>query len=365
MIRNAVLVVILSLSLVSCQTARPDAAETKTFYGNDDRIEAYQAGSDPKMMARIRATAAVISDTDVVATSAGKFQLKSTPEENYLCLDERFRSQPVVPYCTAALVAPDLVVTAGHCVPSAACANIRIVFDFAYQSADADPLVGKEEDLYGCAEVVARYPNGHDVAIMRLDRKVSGREPMPLGESGDLAVGQKLTLLGHPVGWPLKVAPNGELRSFPGGSEIIASVDAYGGNSGSPILDAKSMQLVGILISGATDFGVDGDCLRSHVCSQIGCQGEVIVVNDAFRDLLQSTPHAESAAEVATKEVITTVVNIMMDQNTCASAIEADGAGYTLSVIGRGSIWIKDGMKSADIAGTIYAYGPFQSCLHN
>ena len=49
-----------------------------------------------------------------------------------LCKEEPFFEQEVGAFCSGSLVGPDVIMTAGHCVPSAEeCANIKFVFGFA------------------------------------------------------------------------------------------------------------------------------------------------------------------------------------------------------------------------------------------
>ena len=54
---------------------------------------------------------------------------------------------------------------------------------------------------------------------------------------------------------------------------FTANLDDHGVNSGSPVFDAASMVVEGILVRGDTDFVIDGACMRSNVCSDAGCPG--------------------------------------------------------------------------------------------
>ena len=45
-----------------------------------------------------------------------------------MCPDERFAAQPANADCSATLIAPDIMLTAGHCINS--CGDSRFVFDY-------------------------------------------------------------------------------------------------------------------------------------------------------------------------------------------------------------------------------------------
>jgi hypothetical protein len=101
----------------------------KTIYGPDRRKDFYEI-QDPKEL--------TVANSVVALVPAGKFQEsqssikligKSLGEEEKLCSGEHYFEQPAfVAYCTGFVVGPDLIATAGHCVPSASDMNsTRIV----------------------------------------------------------------------------------------------------------------------------------------------------------------------------------------------------------------------------------------------
>merc|ERR1711879_999538 len=71
----------------------------------------------------------------------------------------------------------------------------------------------------------------------------------------------------------------GGKATFVGPLIIRATVDSYGGNSGSPIFDSNGL-LAGILVGGSTDFTDSHSCEASNFCpGGKGCEqlGEYIV----------------------------------------------------------------------------------------
>jgi hypothetical protein len=262
-------------------------------YGTDDRKERYQFSTT--------------SITRKVALSSGmvayKGLLKQQPDGNYalfeprtlaqtgVCANERFANQPEVGHCSATLIASDLVVTSGHCLMNSwgtlataqqTCANIRVVFDFAYDTAPTNPLgalrVLPKSDVYDCVQVLdAANPNSgelpkHDYAILKLDRPVTGRTPVPVYGGTGLASGARAIQIGHPSGLPQKIAP-AVVREKLDPHRYQAyryESDILGGNSGGGVFTVNGT-LFGVptRYSGKNyvlDTSVWPDCYRVAVC---------------------------------------------------------------------------------------------------
>jgi len=60
--------------------------------------------------------------------------------------------------------------------------------------------------------------------------------------------------IGHPVGLPLKVSGGATVRSTSPKSYYITDIDAFGGNSGGPVFNARTKLIEGILVLGGQDF---------------------------------------------------------------------------------------------------------------
>jgi V8-like Glu-specific endopeptidase len=192
-----------------------------------------------------------------------------------LCASERFVAQPAAAFCSGALIGPDLVVTAGHCLPHPQdCTRTAFVFDFEIKKGRSTFGTVPEKSVYSCRSLVHTQtgPEG-DFAIVRLDRIVTSRKPMGLRSGDAPAPGTTLALLGYPMGIPLKYAAGAVVRDS-GGPFFISSLDAYAGNSGSPIVNPRTYRLEGVLSRGEEDFDVRGVCLVSRRCPEDGCGGE-------------------------------------------------------------------------------------------
>jgi hypothetical protein len=267
---------------------RPAPARNEVVYGIDDRMDPYAYGDQAWALEVVGFSAALVKPSDIDASNPSDIQLEvgTLADEWEVCSDERFADQITAAYCSATLIAPDLVLTAGHCVDASDCANTRVVFD--YYMVDATTLhTITSDDVYSCDEVLAhQLGGGFDHTIMRLDRDVVGRTPAVYDTlAAPVPLATPLTVHGHPTGLPLKLDDGGGVRD-PRSAQLdylIANLDTFGGNSGSGVFREDTHELVGILVRGEQDyeFDIGAGCNRPKVCAEDGCSGED--VSYAFR----------------------------------------------------------------------------------
>jgi len=274
-------------------TQEPSTDGKGDVYGTDDRKERYQF-ADASVEHRLAMSSAMVTLKGLLTERTdGDFDLYEprTLAQTGVCSDERFASQPVVGYCSATLVAPDIVVTSGHCMTGASgglygaqlkCEDIYLVFDFAYDARPSNALaalrVVSHDNVYRCVEALAaEHPDSgvlpkQDYAILRLDRPVSGRAPIPVYDGARLPVGTKAIQIGHPSGLPQKLAP-ASVRAPLDPTRYAAYgyvSDILGGNSGGGVFTTKGT-LFGIptRYSGenyVVDTSEPNECLRTAVC---------------------------------------------------------------------------------------------------
>lgn len=260
---------------LTCQIIdKSSSVEAKAIYGIDNRLDWFEAPGRTKEY-WARATVAIMPRYALIKNS-DHFEVQSlTYEERIgLCPGNPFGGQPTPGVCSGFLVSDDLVATAGHCVVDASdCRSLQFVFDFAKQNKSQSQYRISEDQVYGCKEIVQQSAQGQDFAIIRLDRKVSDRTPVNLRRQGVVGVGEQVMLIGHPMGLPSKIADGGVVQSV--GSQILASVDAFAANSGSPVFNSNTGLVEGILVAGEPDFKYVGGCRVEAVCGA-NCSGEVI-----------------------------------------------------------------------------------------
>lgn len=253
---------------------RPDV-----IYGDDDRLDLWQVTS-PALKAMAASTVGLFQSGSVnIKDGNAELSTESYGSSYGLCQDEPFREQATGAFCSGSLVAPDVIMTAGHCIRSeSACKGTKFVFGFSINAkGGATPNKVPASEVYSCAQLMGREEvgTGADWALVKLDRPVAGHTPLKVNRGGAPAKGTPLIVIGHPAGLPTKVAGGASVREHRSGY-FVANLDTYGGNSGSAVFNAKTGQIEGILVRGENDFVYDSanQCRRSNVCTNEGCRGE-------------------------------------------------------------------------------------------
>ena len=268
----------------------------KALYGDDDRKEII-AITDLEQIKNSRSIAVVVSVNDVFPEDDEYFSLstilfKDSYERRFpgqtLCSQEPFRHQPSPGEGTAFLIAPHLIATAAHVIGKEQLHAFRFVFDFDVDENGESPKKLPVSKIYAPISVKQweLTESGADWAIFELDREVEDREPLKLRGDGRVSDQTELYVVGHPSGLPKKIAGNAQVRNNDHADYFVANLDTYGGNSGSPVFNAETHEVEGILVRGETDFASKGDCYASLVCPISGCRGEectrIHYVTDTF-----------------------------------------------------------------------------------
>jgi len=254
----------------------------KVIYGIDNRIN-FSAISDPSVIKYARATAAMISK-DSLSAHGSRVSVEgvSLATVMLVCPGESFSQELAAANCSGFLVAPDVLVTAGHCITSMSdCRGNNWVFDFTDRNADRYGQVEVPlSSVYSCSQVLDQSLDSNllDYAVIKLDRAVTDRVSLKVRRSGTLLEGTALTVIGYPSGLPLKVSPGARVRDASSTVYFTANLDTYGGNSGSAVLNSVSGDVEGILVRGENDYNWDSarSCNASNHCTDEGCRGEEV-----------------------------------------------------------------------------------------
>lgn len=286
-------------------------ANARVIYGEDNRKEVFEATPFQQKLAQSAAT--MVSEKEMTRDSSrpGLVQFSQRSLREWLeaavngekarkglfshkvqeaakagisfCEGEKFVEQANPGMCSGFLIAPDLIVTAGHCVdlPSF-CSEYRWVFDFKVdQETKKAGIDIKEENIYKCKKVVSNALSmslGLDYAIVQLDRKVKDREPLEIRNDDQVANDTNLLVIGSPSGLPLKVAAGAKVRKNAHPFYFSANLDAFQGNSGSAVFNAETGTVEGILVRGEEDFVPNQlkQCVEAKKCKDEDCRGEDI-----------------------------------------------------------------------------------------
>ena len=258
--------------------ARMAQDQQRVVYGVDDRKDMFQV-TNAKIRKASEAVVALVKGADLDADGNGGWTLATTSyeEEFQLCPSEAFASQPLGCFCSGFLVRPDVIVTAGHCVKSAAdLAKMRFVFGFRMIDSSTPRTSFGADDVYEGAALIGRKltQDRTDWAVVRAH--LGGRRtlPRPLPDGGEDRRGAKGVCNRSPMRTSAEVRPR-RVRSGQHTLGIFRGQSRYvRGNSGSPVFNATDHKVEGILVRGENDFVTNGSCFVSLVCPTTGCRGE-------------------------------------------------------------------------------------------
>ncbi len=250
-------------------------------------------GADTRVPTSSGATAVAVLSTNFSADSNGHLALEVDPLDGTICHDEKFSRDPSLSYaCTGFLVAPDLIVTAGHCMVNTGqsrnqqktfCEAFSWLFDYQNLSDGSVTLTDIPADkMYGCKEIIYAVrdeaPPYRDFAIVKLSRAVKDREPLKIS-AAPIRPGDKVSMIGYPLGTPAKLSSDARvLLNIESSQSFITNLDAFEGNSGSPVFNEKN-EVIGILTGGTPVAPLHQDvhltCARYNRCDDNGSNCEV------------------------------------------------------------------------------------------
>lgn len=227
------------------------------IYGVDNRKDTYQI-TQSSYLKLASATAARVHfsrlriDRNNVFVSAPTLQ-----ESESVCRETRFALQQTAADCSGVLIAPDVIVTAGHCMMSStACENYAWVFQYQVQNGKQQDVTVKKRDVYACEKLLKiNMSEGFDYALVKLDQEVSDVTPVKVAKTLP-TIGTKVVTIGNPSGLPQKITDGAEVKET-SKTEFKANIDTFNKGSGSPVFHAGTGELLGILVRGEKDYVKD------------------------------------------------------------------------------------------------------------
>jgi V8-like Glu-specific endopeptidase len=262
----------------------------KSIYGNDNRrlirsldpdnsLDQIYLHYSPSILAQIPSWRITEQTKNTIA-----IETKTLRSGLKFCADEKFLEEPIVSSCTAFLVAPNMIMTAGHCVKDKfECKKNTWVLDYHNNDDNLyidNKITFNKDKTFQCAELITQAENQKvDYAIIRLDRAIDDRPMLKIRKNGKTDSKEPLILFGHPLGMPLMVSDQIFIRDNSLEYVFKTNADSFSGNSGSPLIGLNSGLVEGILIKGDDDFVMNSkeNCNKTVKCHDKDCRGETVL----------------------------------------------------------------------------------------
>lgn len=264
------------------------------IYGQDSRMDLYEVEPTSPVYQAASAVAAVVHARELVPDQSSElYSLKeytTLKGRKRVCENVRYSEQPTLGFCSSFLIAPDKVVMARHCLMPTHCGQMRFVFGYKLKDPQDKSLTPfSPSQIYSCKDF--SYPRdpgtgepNFDFVAVTLDREVTDRQPLKM-RVGPARKDAELYSWGHPNGLPQKLTSGGFLESQQE-SYFLTRLDTFQGNSGSPVLNADTHEVEGVLIDGERDYDNAGGCQVPRVCTDDSCQGEMVLDISVVQDFL-------------------------------------------------------------------------------
>jgi V8-like Glu-specific endopeptidase len=259
--------VIFFLSVIT-STRYTFAELTPHIFGDDDRKDISEV-NNKAIRALSKSVAALIHVENLKPIKSGMFQ----PEGETLgklynltrgVFENKFRDQPSIARCTGFLIDDKHLMTAGHCIEDKKSLDEKLwVFEYQLSPKIKNSVQSvSEKNIYKTLRITEEYfhpfdldTHFQDYAVIELDRVVEGRKPFDFNrQKRHLLENQNVALLGFPSGLPLKLTDGGIIRRTEEDHTIYTNVDAFAGNSGSPLFLMNTLEVVGILVRGPRSY---------------------------------------------------------------------------------------------------------------
>jgi hypothetical protein len=221
----------------------------------DERLDFFEI-SNHQILKNATGVAAICTEDSIIGNNKGtiKIRVKKYGKTFNLCQCEPYYQQPVSagPLFTGFLVDDDIIATAGHCINKYNLKNLRIIF--GYRMLDPfTPLTRiPNEHVYLGVKIIKRLSDikkvGAEWTLLKLDRKVKGQSTVTLSQR-PITKKEPFYVIGHPMGLPIKYAPGITINTIQN-QNILAPLDLYMGNSGSPIFNALTHEVIGMVVRG-------------------------------------------------------------------------------------------------------------------
>ncbi|MBA3237178.1 MAG: NACHT domain-containing protein [Parachlamydiaceae bacterium] len=214
-------------------------------------------------------------------------QLEKKFEQKKFRKEEKFVSEYSPGFGTAFLIEKRLALTAAHCIckdntvilNEKAIQSTRLVFGFHNVNEDPSDYFFADNQVYQIKKVISfqytraqdksgNFTDWADWALLELNEDAPFT-PLRMNMTKKVAKRIDLYMLGHPTGLSLKFAHKATVQKNNHADFFESDLDAFEGNSGSPVLNQEAEEVAGILCSGNVDYDVINHSIQAHRISRL------------------------------------------------------------------------------------------------
>lgn len=283
---------LLSLFIVFCAWG---SENQNVVYGEDNRV----SPSETPWKDLSESVAIKISKNKIIERTDEYTIIESMTlaEEHFqndtpLCEDVRFKDSRVIGDCTAFYVGERKMVTAGHCVMAdfLCKANLwGLNYNDEMRVNSEGHIYFPNDRLLECKKlIVTKSTRDLDFAIFEVDKTPLYAAPFEISYRKKVKETDEMFIMGYPEGLPIKIVEHTQLVSkVSEKGKFQINSDSFVGNSGSPVFDQSSGEVIGLMIGGESDYEFDKDrgCYKVRVCDET-CQGETVLKIDHLMNYL-------------------------------------------------------------------------------
>lgn len=241
-------------------------------YGEDNRQNYYEVND--KLKENAEKVACLINKDNLDSNPDGTYTIKPYAifgEKNKLCTDERYYDEPVVGKCSGFAISEDYIVTAGHCIHEYDYNDYYFVFGYYVTAENKVNLTVKAEDVFEIKSIICREHDIYskiDYAVVQVNKEIPPGRIAEIRDTGKVSDSAEIYIIGYPSGLPLKIADDANIFGNYYNNYFITNLDAFHGNSGSPVFNSRSHFVEGILFEGGKDFIYINNCYTLFKCPQ-------------------------------------------------------------------------------------------------